>query len=267
MRPEVGFADLVRAIDRLAVTSYEEARAIAELISPGSTLPAPMPSAAPPAPPTPDAPNEREEAPHPEEKEGLESRRARPGRDDRVPPQRLTPSSADHGDAIFKQDLPPRSYQPADASVATPIALEGGAISEPLGILPLIEPKLARAIVSALVGRKEYDGPVDLPAAIATIARRKPLLRIPRHRRPTLRFGAQLLIDVGTGMSPYWLDAAEVERLVCKIVGADRVETARFRGPAAPVEAPAQDAAARFYEPVTALLNAQAPTTRSSFTT
>lgn len=240
MRSEIGFADLVRAIDRLDVTSSDEARAIAELLSPGSTNVMPEPpspgrrstSSIPPPlrdPPVARSPGDSADPP------------ARPSLEDIERPHRA-PELADDGDSIFPRDLPPRQREDSggDVSTAAPMAMQPVA-AEPSAFAPMIERGLSRAIVAALICREEYDGPVDLAAAIETIARERPLTRIPRRKRRTIRFGVQLLLDVGPGMAAYSLDVADLRRWIGDVVGTDRVELLKFRGPAAPLDMRSDD--------------------------
>ena len=222
MRPEVGFGDLVRAIDRLAIRRPEDARAIAELIGQGGPLADDVPRPAAPsvvqAPPTRRLPRE-----------------SMPPRadDERDPPRRPLPSidAVDRREVAIRE-LPKRTR--ASAASALPFAPDGQPAAEPWPLETMIEPRLARAIIAALIGRELFDGPIDVAAAVQVIARGRPLLRVPRRRRRTLRFAAQILVDLGDGMTPFAGDVADLERRARSVVGVDRVHVVRFRGPASP---------------------------------
>jgi hypothetical protein len=63
------------------------------------------------------------------------------------------------------------------------------------------------------------DGPVDIPAMVDAFARRQPIIEIPHEHRGTLRFGAQLLLDVGDAMEPFWRDEEMFAEQVRRVVG------------------------------------------------
>jgi hypothetical protein len=235
MRPEVGFADLVRAIDRLRVRRSEDAHAIVDLVIPGL-------GAGPARKPSPAASDEGVRRRDPVS-QGPPRPAARPPRSPVKPA--LDDDVLDRGDEIAsKRDLPVRAHTSGDAASAAPIGVEGNAHSlvidapappERLWLEPMIEPGLARAIIAALLGRPVFEGPIDLAAAISVIAGGRPLRRVPRRRRRTLRFAAQLLIDDGSGMAPFAGDAADLELRVKGVVGAERVDVVRFHGAGAPI--------------------------------
>ncbi len=227
MRPEVGFGDLVRAIDRLQIGRAEDARAIAELLGQGGHVAeAAAPVVTPPVPP----PTPR--------------RPPRPPRDTRIVDHAaddsdLLPIVLDHADTsqrseVMIRDLPARTRTADDGASALPFAPDGRPAGKPWPLEPMIEPRLARAIIAALIGRALFDGPIDVAAAVSVIARGRPLLLVPRRRRRTLRFAAQILVDLGDGMTPFAGDVADLERRAKSVVGVDRVEVVRFRGPASP---------------------------------
>jgi hypothetical protein len=265
MRPEVGFADLVRAIEHLDVSTSEEARAIAELISPGWTIYGVPPELSGPAAAVPQERPARAESSGRTDAPDVSLNESRRGRKVTDPPPlplyrrdtddvKRDPSPAMREAALYKQDLQRRSRESTDASTAAPLGIgdvdsdrvaRGSASGTALGVVgvgrsrlpfqPMIEPGLARAIIGALIGRKEYDGPVDVGVAIGTLAQGQPLTRIPRRRRHTLRFGAQVLIDVAAEMMPYEPDLADLERRIREVAGAERIQIVRFRGPGAPI--------------------------------
>ncbi|MCX5117264.1 hypothetical protein OG992_08740 [Micromonospora sp. NBC_00362] len=51
---------------------------------------------------------------------------------------------------------------------------------------------------------------------------------LPRRRRPTLRFGVEILIDRGPGMQPYARDHEAVIEVVRQLVGPDRMKVRYF---------------------------------------
>ncbi|MCE9573516.1 MAG: hypothetical protein K8W52_10195 [Deltaproteobacteria bacterium] len=123
----------------------------------------------------------------------------------------------------------PRRTRARKPTSAEPIEIDGGARDWGALLAPMIEPRLARATLGALVGRTLDDGPLDVAATIAIIARNQPIRRVPRRRVRTLRYGAQLLVDAREGMQAFASDTADVERRLRDVVGRDSVEVRRFR--------------------------------------
>jgi hypothetical protein len=93
----------------------------------------------------------------------------------------------------------------------------------------LFRPEWTRAILSGSLSRPRYGG-LDLDLLVREVARRQPLLRLPRHPVPTLVHGVQVLVDRGERMLPF---AADQERLVEQIrtvAGRESVEVLSFDG-------------------------------------
>ena len=84
---------------------------------------------------------------------------------------------------------------------------------------PLFSPRSISSVVHALLAQDTGDGPIDVAAIVDAVARRQPLLDIPHERRATLRFGAQLLLDVGEGMEPFLRDEEVLAEQVRRVVG------------------------------------------------
>jgi hypothetical protein len=93
---------------------------------------------------------------------------------------------------------------------------------------PLFAPRSAAATVAAAVATEIDDGPLDVEAIVAALARRQPLQRLPRKRRRSLRFGVQVLIDMGEAMQPFARDEQVLVDQVRRIVGVDRTSLLYF---------------------------------------
>jgi hypothetical protein len=63
---------------------------------------------------------------------------------------------------------------------------------------PLLAPRGAATILQTITARNTADGPLDVPAIVDLLARQQVVERLPRQTRPTLRFGVQVLVDLGT---------------------------------------------------------------------
>jgi len=84
---------------------------------------------------------------------------------------------------------------------------------------PLFAPRSAVSVIHALLAQDARDGPVDVAALVDTVARLRPIREIPHERRLTLRFGAQLLLDVGEGMEPFARDEEMFADQVQRVTG------------------------------------------------
>ncbi|MEQ1909606.1 MAG: hypothetical protein ABMA15_12335 [Vicinamibacterales bacterium] len=56
----------------------------------------------------------------------------------------------------------------------------------------------------------EQTGDIDIEGVAAQLTEGRPLSRVPRFRTTTLRRGALVLVDVGTGMDPYRIDVDQL---------------------------------------------------------
>ena len=83
----------------------------------------------------------------------------------------------------------------------------------------LLAPRSTTAILQYLLSRMTDDGPVDVASAVAAIAEGRTLRTIPRLGQRTLRFGAQILVDVGETMQPFRRDQAHLIAAVRAVVG------------------------------------------------
>jgi hypothetical protein len=84
---------------------------------------------------------------------------------------------------------------------------------------PLLAPRSAFSFLHALLAQNADDGPVDAAVIVDAVARRQPLGGIPHEPRATLRFGAELLLDVGEGMEPFLRDGDLLAEQVRRIGG------------------------------------------------
>jgi hypothetical protein len=93
---------------------------------------------------------------------------------------------------------------------------------------PLFDPRWARALIAALAATRVPEGPLDVPRVIEAIAHLRPLDVLPRYPVPTLRRGAQLLVDEGPSLTPLARDVELLVRDFVQVVGADRTVVLRF---------------------------------------
>lgn len=97
-------------------------------------------------------------------------------------------------------------------------------------LMPLLNPRWARGVLSGALATLSEDGPVDVARLVQTLAKAMPLRHIPRSPRPTLSRGVQLLVDTSHGMLPYEGDKPWLIKQVQDVVGEDRVQVLYFAG-------------------------------------
>ncbi len=152
---------------------------------------------------------------------------------DPTTPRGQLPTSAHHLQSTAVNDLPllrPVLYEPAPPitwSVASLSRTQASLLPPPPHHEPLFSHRTAAAIIQALLGQYAADGPLDTAAVVAQLAALRALRSLPRQRRRTLRFGAQILVDRSDTMRLFARDQAELVRLVCGLLG-ERAEVWHF---------------------------------------
>ncbi|WP_143049944.1 hypothetical protein [Asanoa ishikariensis] len=115
----------------------------------------------------------------------------------------------------------PISTEPilADLPTGPVLARPSPRPSAPRPHLSLLAPRSTTAILQYLLSRLVADGPVDVAAVIEQIAAGRPLPTLPRRPQRTLRFGAEILVDLGEHMRPFRRDQADVVAAARAVVG------------------------------------------------
>jgi hypothetical protein len=119
----------------------------------------------------------------------------------------------------------------APAALETSVSLprvEERHLSPTVPYRPLFPPRSTSAILQAALSCQVDEGPIDITALVETVARCKPIPAVPRKHVPTLRFGVQVLVDMGPGMQPFRRDQEEITRQIVKTVGSEKVEVGYF---------------------------------------
>jgi len=119
-------------------------------------------------------------------------------------------------------------------------------------VAPLLAPRSAAAVLDALLGATAADGPLDLPALTQACARGVPISRIPRLPRRTLRFGVQVLVDVGEAMELFVSDQADLVDRITALVGAEHTAVLYFEDSPLRGAGPGPRRTWRAYRPPTA---------------
>ncbi|WP_432127187.1 hypothetical protein [Streptomyces sp. bgisy082] len=205
-RGETWIADMVRAVTALHVepSDHEKLSRIATLLGMAKGAPARQapgggaaPRAAPPSPPA---------------SSGVESARQKP--------------SAGHG-RVEAQDERLQVLRP----VSTPAPDDRRSWSEPAlaeqrrgraedpPFETLLPPTSESATLHLVLSRVVREGPVDVNALLDTVCRGDVLSQLPREPVRTLRFGVQVLVDLGMGMQPFHRDQSELVRRIGALAG------------------------------------------------
>ncbi|WP_433622925.1 hypothetical protein [Nocardia sp. CA-120079] len=93
---------------------------------------------------------------------------------------------------------------------------------------PLLAPRSAAAMVEASVARQAEEGPPDVDAVVDAFARGLPVQHVRREPRSTMRFGVQVLVDIGQGMAPFARDQVELVEQISSLVGRERTSVQYF---------------------------------------
>ena len=111
--------------------------------------------------------------------------------------------------------------RPLDEPMAGPVA--------PPDPDPLLEPRWTRAILSGALSTPG-EGGFDLETLTSEVARRRPILQLPRRVAPTLARGVQVLVDRGERMLPFSADLAQLIEQIRTVAGRETVEVLSFDG-------------------------------------
>jgi hypothetical protein len=122
--------------------------------------------------------------------------------------------------------LVPQSVEWQEPALAE---MTAGHLVPRIPFLPLLAPHSADATLRAAVSRWVHVGPVDTDALVRDLARQQPVRVLPLKPIATLRFGAQVLVDLGRGMDPFIHDRRDVLRQLRNVVGREGLTVRYFR--------------------------------------
>jgi hypothetical protein len=114
---------------------------------------------------------------------------------------------------------------------------------------PLLAPRGGATILQTLIAAQIPEGPLDVPAIVEVLACRRVPERLPREAWPTLRFGVEVLADVGLPMRPFEGDQLQVIRQLRTIVGGQLTSVRYFADIPARGAGPGPRRTWRPYEP------------------
>jgi hypothetical protein len=100
----------------------------------------------------------------------------------------------------------------------------------PLPYESLLPPSSEAATLHVLVSRRVPEGPVDVDRLLDRLAENVAVEELPRQPVRTLRFGVQVLVDLGEGMEPFWRDEVELVDRVTSVAGPQSCQVRYFSG-------------------------------------
>lgn len=119
-------------------------------------------------------------------------------------------------------ELPAR---PFDYEFDLPAPLEVPPAALPaIRYVPPVPKELIRASITAVTQRPRESTQVDIERVVHLVARRQPLVALPRTNEPTNAPGIIVLADVGRSMMPYRADVDHLLGVIEDVVGRPNVE-------------------------------------------
>lgn len=94
----------------------------------------------------------------------------------------------------------------------------------------LLPPRSQAAILRLLLSRVVREGPIDTERMITDLARGAYISELPRQPVRTLRFGVQVLVDIGQGMQLFIRDQQELLNRITAITGRHACDVRYFAG-------------------------------------
>ena len=139
-------------------------------------------------------------------------------------PGRVIPAAVDAEDAVSTTTAQPIWLTNAPALPAEEAAHQSWRPAR----TALLQRQWVRHILSAVAAVPIEEGTIDEPQLIELVSRLRPVARLPRRKRPTLRRGLHVLLDKGRAMMPFAYDAQEIVVQLRSVVGRDNMAFAAF---------------------------------------
>jgi hypothetical protein len=220
-RPAVFLGDLLRGLERLRVRDPAVAGAVMKMLSLDHLEAAAeaLRQSAAVSPRAPRAPEAEPPLPVPPSAPSPVTAAA-------PPPARTAWQVTLRQTAIGSSTPVPPAWLAATAALPRP-----GGVTPPSRLFtPLFPRAQARALLGAALATLDADGPLDIERAVEQLAQLRPLRELPRECLPTLRRGAQLLVDGGLGMAPFAHDLAALREQLDRLLPRALAPTLHFMG-------------------------------------
>ncbi len=150
-----------------------------------------------------------------------------------LPPARPKPEDRLHVVPISIEAVHDEEQEEALVTLAPPARMAAATDEEEEPdpeLLPLLDPMTLRSAVVSAVETRSLETVPDVDALTAALIRGEAIREIPFRRSPTVRRGAQVLVDRGPGMVPFVRDADQLAAAISSLVNASSTSVLRFRG-------------------------------------
>ncbi|MFJ2008305.1 hypothetical protein [Streptomyces chartreusis] len=216
--PEIWIADMARVVMALevAASDHRQRGEIAQLL--GMIAPEPAHQAAPSA-------RGGQHLPPSASSAAPAKKRLRPVEERTVPARQLPDERTSLLPPLSTGQSGPRTWGEPMLRAAPPA--QG---ASPLPYQSLLPPSSEAATLHVLLSRTVPEGPVDLDRLLDGLAGNVAVEELPRQPVRTLRFGVQILVDLGEGMEPFWRDETELVDRVTAIAGRQACQVRYFSG-------------------------------------
>ncbi len=122
------------------------------------------------------------------------------------------------------QVLPqPTPRQPDWLSATPALVVESSSPNKTLRAAPLLPRRSRRALLSAALATQVPEGALDVKRIVAQLGRGRPLRRLPRLPRRTLRHGVEVWFDRAPWLRPYLADQVELIEYLQALLPGERV--------------------------------------------
>ncbi|MFK0018781.1 hypothetical protein [Streptomyces sp. NPDC090798] len=101
-------------------------------------------------------------------------------------------------------------------------------LQAPLSYDPLLAPRSTSALLHLALSKQVDQGELDVERVVEQLSQGLPLESLPRRPVRTVRFGVQVLADLGVGMEPFSRDVHETVHHVRATVGHEHTQVAYF---------------------------------------
>ncbi len=125
--------------------------------------------------------------------------------------------------------LQPTPRQPDWLSATPALVVESTSPSKPLRAAALLPRHSRRALLSAALATQVEEGGPDVKRIVAQLGRGRPLRRLPRLPRRTLRHGVEVWFDRAPWLRPYLADQVELIEYLEALLPSERVQVREFQ--------------------------------------
>ncbi len=123
----------------------------------------------------------------------------------------------------------PTPRQPDWLSATPALVVESSTVNKTLRAPPLLPQHSRRALLNAALATQVEEGGPDVKRIVAQLGRGRPLKRLPRLPRRTLRHGVEVWFDRAPWLRPYLADQVELIEYLRVLLPSERVQVREFQ--------------------------------------